>query len=233
MGPMATADFLRKLVDRTPASADNEHIPTIVHSVPQLPDRIKAIFDGGPSPLPDLLEAIETLRAAGAICIAMPCNTAHYWYDQFAPAAKVPFLHIADTALAAISTANPAGARLGLVGTRGTLTAGFYQQRFTACRVDCIMSTSDEQESLVDPAIEAVKANDLARATPLIEQAVEQLLARGAMSVVLACTEIPVVLDRFKPALAARCVDVTVALADACIEWWRSHDPAAKRAHLN
>ena len=233
MGPMATVDFLHKLVDRTPASADSEHIPTIVHSVPQLPDRMKAIFDGGPSPLPDLLEAIETLQAAGAICIAMPCNTAHYWYDQFAPAAKVPFLHIADTALAAISTANQAGARLGLLGTRGTLKAGFYQQRFTAHRVDCIISTPEEQEHFVDPAIKAIKANDAAGATPLIEQAAEHLLARGATSVVLACTEIPVVLNRFKPALAARCVDVTVALADACIEWWRSHDPAGKRAHLN
>jgi aspartate racemase len=156
---MATVDFLHKLVDRTPAQADHEHIPTIVHSVPQLPDRMQAIFNGAASPLPKLIEAIETLQAAGAVCIAMPCNTAHYWYDEFAPAAKVPFLHIADTALAAISTDKLAGACLGLVGTRGTLQAGFYQKRF-----------------------------------------------------------------------AARCVDVTVALADACIGWWQSHDAATERA---
>ena len=230
MGPMATVDFLRKLVERTPAQADHEHIPTIVHSVPQLPDRMRAIFDGASSPLPKLVEAIETLQAAGAICIAMPCNTAHYWYDEFAPAAKVPFLHIADTALAAIDTGRLAGARLGLMGTRGTLKAGFYQERFAARGVGCIVTAPGDQENLVDPGIKAIKANDLAQATPLFERAVERLLEQGATSVVLACTEIPVVLDRFEPALAACCVDVTGALADACIGWWRSRDSAAGRA---
>ncbi|MDP1718413.1 MAG: amino acid racemase, partial [Burkholderiales bacterium] len=138
MGPMATVDFLHKLVDRTPAQADHEHIPVIVHSVPQLPDRMQAIFDNGASPLPKLMEAIETLQAAGAVCIAMPCNTAHYWYEEFEPSAKVPFLHIADTALAAIDSGNLSGACLGLMGTRGTLKAGFYQKRFAARRVDCM-----------------------------------------------------------------------------------------------
>jgi len=223
MGPMATVDFLRKLVDRTPAQDDHEHIPTIVHSVPQLPDRMRAIFDGGASPLPKLMEAIETLRSAGAVCIAMPCNTAHYWYDDFAPAARVPFLHIADAALATLGMNIQPSVRLGLLGTRGTLKAGFYQKRFAARQVDCIISAPDDQENFVDPAIKAIKANDLGRATPLIERAAERLLEQGASSIVLACTEIPVVLDRFQPALAARCVDVTSALAEACIDWWQSH----------
>lgn len=230
MGPMATVDFLHKLVDRTPAQADHEHIPFVVHSVPQLPDRMQAIFNGGASPLPKLMEAIETLQAAGAVCIAMPCNTAHYWYDEFAPAARVPFLHIADAALAALGTKQQSSAPLGLLGTRGTLKAGFYQKRIAARGVDCIVSSPDDQEDFVDPAIKAIKANELGRATPLIECAVGRLLEQGASSVVLGCTEIPVVLGRFQPALAARCVDVTVALAEACINWWQSHYAAAERA---
>jgi len=231
MGPMATVDFLHKLVDRTPAQADHEHIPVIVHSVPQLPDRMQAIFDNGASPLPKLMEAIETLQAAGAVCIAMPCNTAHYWYEEFEPSAKVPFLHIADTALAAIDSGNLSGACLGLMGTRGTLKAGFYQKRFAARRVDCMITPPDDQQNLVDPAIKAIKANDLARATPLIERAVERLLEQGATSVVLACTELPVVLNRLKPELAAHCIDVTIALADACIGWWQSNQNTNNRSH--
>ncbi len=229
MGPLATVDFLRKLVDRTPARADHEHIPFVVHSVPQLPDRIRAIFDGGASPLPKLIDAIETLQAAGAVCIAMPCNTAHYWYDEFAPAAKVPFLHIADAALATLASHRQPMARLGLLGTRGTLRAGFYQRRFAERRVECVISSPADQKELVDPAIKAVKANDLDSATPLIERAAERLLEQGASSVVLGCTEIPVVLDRFQPDLAERCVDVTIALADTCIEWWQKHYAPAEQ----
>jgi len=232
MGPLATVDFLHKLVDRTPARADHEHIPFVVHSVPQLPDRMQAIFDGGASPLPKLIEAIETLRGAGAVCIAMPCNTAHYWYDEFAPAAKIPFLHIADAALAALAAHQQPVACLGLLGTRGTLRAGFYQKRFAERRVECIISSPGDQEKLVDPAIKAIKANDLRRATPLIERAAERLLEQGASSVVLGCTEIPVVLRQFHPALAARCVDVTVALAEACIDWWQQHYAAAEQVYI-
>lgn len=228
MGPLATVDFLHKLIDRTPAKADHEHIPFIVHSVPQLPDRMQAIFDGGPSPLPKLMEAIETLQAAGAVCIAMPCNTAHYWYDEFAPAAKVPFLHIADAALAALATHPVSVGRLGLLGTRGTLKAGFYQKRFADRQVECIISSPDDQAKWVDPAIRAIKANNLQHAIPLLERAAETLLERGASSVVLGCTEIPVVLDRFPTPLAARCVDVTVALAEASIDWWQRHYATAE-----
>lgn len=223
MGPLATADFLHKLVDRTPALFDHEHIPTIVHSVPQLPDRIQAIFDGGPSPLPKLLEAIETLQAAGAECIAMPCNTAHYWYDDFKPVLRVPFLHIADAALASINEQNFSGSRLGLLGTRGTVKSGFYQRRFASFGIDCLISSADEQSNLVDPAVAAVKANKLDIATALIELAAQHLFDRGASRVVLGCTEIPIVLRRLPPALAVRCVDVTEALADTCINWWRTH----------
>lgn len=223
MGPMATVDFLHKLIVRTPAGADHEHIPTITHSVPQLPDRVQAIFGGGASPLPALLEAIETLQDAGAVCIAMPCNTAHYWYDEFLAAAKVPFLHIADAAMVAISDGDAPAIRAGLMGTRATLKAGFFQQRFAARGIGCLVTSAADQEKLVDPAIRLVKANELDRATPLLERAAESLLEAGATTVVLACTEIPVVLHRFSPALQARCIDVTVALADACITWWQAH----------
>ena len=57
MGPLATADFFRKLIDATPARDDDEHIPVLIHSVPRIPSRPAAILRGGPSPLPALLAA--------------------------------------------------------------------------------------------------------------------------------------------------------------------------------
>ncbi len=43
MGPLATVDFLGKLIEETPAKRDAEHIPVAVYSVPQIPDRPRAI----------------------------------------------------------------------------------------------------------------------------------------------------------------------------------------------
>ena len=66
MGPLATVDFLRKLIEETPARCDEDHIPVVTYSVPQIPNRPLAITAGGESPLPALLAGIRALGRAGA-----------------------------------------------------------------------------------------------------------------------------------------------------------------------
>jgi aspartate racemase len=227
MGPLATADFFRKLVERTPATCDREHIPVILSSVPQLPDRMDAIFKGGPTPVRDLVQAIRTLRAAGAICIAMPCNTAHYWYDEIVKTCDVPFLHIVDAAVVAVHEQMSAVRRVALLGTRGTLRAGFYQQRMADVGLAAFTCSEAAQNTWIDPAIAAIKANRLDAAAVLVNRAAETLLQEGADAIVLACTELPLVLTRLDTHLQSKCVDATLALADACVRWWQAHASAA------
>lgn len=66
MGPLATVDFLQKLIEETPARRDQEHVPVIAYSVPQMPERPPAIIGQGESPLPHMLDGIRTLKRAGA-----------------------------------------------------------------------------------------------------------------------------------------------------------------------
>ena len=221
MGPLATVDFLRKLIEETPAARDEDHIPVVVYSVPQIPMRPAAILDGGASPLPAMIEGIRTLKQAGAVAIAIPCNTAHYWYDELLRAGGLPIVHIADAALAALAGRCAAGATIGLIGTRGTLAAGFFQQRLAARGYSCIVNTVADQEQLILPAIQHVKRNELDAASALLGTAIAKLAHEDAAGVILACTETPVVLDRLPPQTAALCVDATRALATACVAWWR------------
>ena len=62
MGPLATADLFRKIVLMTPASCDNDHIRVIIDSNPQIPDRTRAILEGGEDPVPQMLSALENLE---------------------------------------------------------------------------------------------------------------------------------------------------------------------------
>ena len=87
MGPAATVDFMAKLVMLTPAQHDQEHVPLLVHGVPQIPDRSAAIEAGSDAPFLPMAAGIMQLERAGAEFIAIPCNTAHYWYDRLARAA--------------------------------------------------------------------------------------------------------------------------------------------------
>ena len=220
MGPLATVDFLRKLIEETPAARDEDHIPVVAWSVPQIPDRPSAITGNGGSPLPAMLDGIRTLKAAGAIVIAIPCNTAHYWHADLERAGGLPIIHIADAALAELAARRIAGKTIGLIATTGTLAAGFFQERLVAGGFQYITNSAEDIERLVLPAIVHVKRNKLDAAAELLETAVGRLIAGGAAGVVLACTETPVVLDRLAPATAARCVDATRALAKACVSWW-------------
>lgn len=220
MGPLATVDFLRKLIEETPAARDEDHLPVVVYSVPQIPARPPAITGNGESPLPAMLEGIRTLKQAGAVAIAIPCNTAHYWYAEMVREGGLPIIHIADAALAELDSRRVNGKTIGLIATTGTLAAGFFQQRLAASGFQSVTNSSADIEGLVLPAIEHVKRNELDAAGELLETALTRLNDDGAAAVILACTETPVVLDRLSPQIAARCIDATRALAKACVKWW-------------
>jgi len=229
MGPLATVDFLNKLVERTPAARDQDHVPVVVYSVPQIPERSAAILHGGESPLPAMLTGIRTLERAGASAIAIACNTAHFWYDELARECRVPLLHIAGSACAALGNGV---AKVGLLATRGTLAAGFYQQRLAARGYACLTSREEEQERWVSTGIDLVKAGDLPGAGALLQQALAALFERGAERVILACTEIPPALEHVAAPQLHRCVDATATLADACIEWSLRGAPVEPSAAL-
>ena len=220
MGPLASAHFMLRLTLLTPAERDQEHIPAVLWSDPRVPDRNAARFHGGESPLPALLRGLHGLEQAGAGAIAIPCNTAHGWYDGMKAGCALPILHIVDAAGAELQRARIPLGRIGVMGTAATLAMRLYQDRLGAQGWDCITPGQDEMERLVSPAIAAVKANRVAAAYAPLAEAVERLAARGARAVVLGCTEIPLGIQAGpQDALPVPCIDTIDALARAAIAW--------------
>jgi aspartate racemase len=224
MGPLATVDFLRKIVLATPATTDQNHLATIVWNVPQIPDRLRAIAGTGPSPLPAMLEGIAWLNAAGAQRIAIPCNTAHLWFDELAAASAAPLIHIGAAALAAFRRTRRSGS-IGLIATRATTASAMYQELFEAQGFPVVTLSDDDLEEVFEPGCAAIKSNRLAEGGALLEAAGRRLLARGAQTLLLACTEVPVALEHAKSELLPDCVDATQALAEACVDYWREARP--------
>jgi aspartate racemase len=221
MGPLATVDFLHKVVASTPATIDQEHVPLLVWNVPQIPDRQKALAGAGESPLPALLRGIKKLNEGGATRIVIPCNTAHLWGDALAEASAAPLIHIVDAAIAAVEESAIPDAPVGIVATRGTLAAGLYQKRLTARGVSFLTNTDDELDALFTPGCYAIKQRRLDHGGSLLESAARQLVRRGAQTLILACTEVPVGLAHIRSDLLSISIDATQALADACICYWR------------
>ena len=221
MGPLASAQFMLRLTQLTPANRDQEHIPAVLWSDPRVPDRTFGHLEGGADPLPWLLRGINGLRRAGCRAIAVPCNTAHGWYEPMMQAAGMPILHIVD---AAASDLHRLGLRppgtIGVMGTQATLDMRLYQQRLAERGWTCIQPDVKQMQRLVSPAIAMVKANHVAAAySPLVE-VVNSLAIRGACAVVLGCTEIPLgILAGPASGLRVPVVDTIDALARAAIRW--------------
>jgi len=185
MGPLATVDFFAKLVELTPAIRDEDHIPVLLASLPDIPPRVAAILGDGESPLPALTDARDRLLAAGATLLAMPCNTAHHWFDALA-ACAVPMLHIADAALDALRKAIPAPATIGLVATRGTLRSGFYQRRLAAAGYVTVEPDDEVLARWIEPAVKCVKAGAVREGGAAFHRATLALRDRGAGAAILA-----------------------------------------------
>ena len=231
MGPLATVDFMRKVIDLTPARRDQEHLPLIVYSVPQVPGRSACILEGAASPLPAMVRGIRTLAQAGAECIAIPCNTAHHWYDELARESRCPVLHIVDAACAAIERAGVGQGPVGLLATTGTIAAGIYQARLDRHGYDCVVLGAGDMEDLVMGGIALVKAGELEDARALLETAAAKLGAQGVRAIVLGCTEIPIVFDGVSSSSLPPVVDATQALAEACVEWYFGRAGLAAESH--
>lgn len=227
MGPLATLDFLRKVLDATPAQVDQDHVPVVTSSIPQVPDRTAAFRGSGESPLPALVASGERLKRAGAGLIVIPCNTAHLWFEPLQKALGLPMLHLIDAALDETDTLVAAGAKVGLLGTAATIESRLYVDRRDDGR-HWLLPTEIEMNTWVMPGIEAVKAGDRPAGAALLVMAAQALADRGAEALLLGCTEIPLVLDNGNAPRPV--VDATAALARRSVAWALAQRPRQEQA---
>jgi len=132
MGPEATANLYREIVRLTRASKDQDHIPTLIYSFPQVPDRTAAIQNRDRSIVPYLVEGVSRLERAGASLIVIPCNTAHYFYDDMQQAVQIPIIHMIRETADAVVARHPGCKTIGLLATSGTIQSGLYEKEFRA-----------------------------------------------------------------------------------------------------
>ena len=126
MGPMATVDLYRKIVDYTAASKDSEHIHVYIDSNTDIPDRTEAILHGGKDPVPEMVGSAIRLECMGADFLLIPCNTAHYFYDKICPMVHIPILNMLEET--ALEVKRQSIACVGLLATDGTIESGVYDQ---------------------------------------------------------------------------------------------------------
>ena len=209
MGPLATVDLFRKLTEHCAAASDQEHPRVVIDSNTDIPDRTAALLHGGADPAPEMIKSAKRLAAAGAQVLIMPCNTAHGFYERVAAAVDVPVLHMIALTRDALRARGVTTA--GLLATDGTVQTGIYQRTFDGSGITLLTPEPEDQAAVMDLIYRGVKAGDPSYDASAFSRVCERLLARGAETLILGCTELPCAFELYH--LRWPAVDPTLELA--------------------
>lgn len=201
MGPGATAYFFDLIVRFTRAEEDREHIPVIIFSNPQIPDRTEAIINNGPSPLPLLIEGAKFLERSGADFIIMPCFTAHYYYPEIIKNIGIPFFNLLEETALFIGLERPDLQKLGLLATTGSLETHIFQDYLEKEGKELIIPEQNHQLKVMKAIYgkEGIKAGFINQPKKILLDVIAHLAeknGKGCECIIAGCTEIPLALTQ-------------------------------------
>ncbi|MGZ2386101.1 aspartate/glutamate racemase family protein [Rhizobium brockwellii] len=223
MGSLATAKFLQALAQKSGADADQDHVPFIALSLPNISDRSHAISIGSNAPLHQILERAKWLERAGCGAIAIPCNTAHFWSSNIADALSIKLISMIDATCDFIRRQNGRdldNLRTIILGTRATIQQNLYANLIVnwgdaATEVESLQQVS---ECIIDD----VKSGNLSRADFNMALVIARARQLKPDAIILGCSELSAIIrDSDKVSGVIDPVDI---LVDACVSWFRNAD---------
>lgn len=209
MGPLATADLFKKIIELTEAAKDQDHVRVLIDSNTNIPDRTAAILHGGADPVPALTESARLLEKAGAGFLIMPCNTAHYFYNDVCASVNIPVISIIEETAKEVKDSGYD--TVLILATDGTIQSKVYENVFDAYGITSVYPDTETQKGVMDIIYKGVKAGitslsgtdevtallkeDTARLNSFIKKTSEKF--GGKVIAALACTELPMARDYY------------------------------------
>ena len=195
LGPMSSVYFCEMLTSHTKAERDSEHINFLLSSRASTPDRSSFILGmSKEDPAPIMIEEARRLERAGADIIAIPCNTAHYFYKKICEGIDIPIINIIDAT--ATFCEFEGLKRVGVLATEGTIRSGAYSDIFSARGIEILPLSDEEQAVITNTIFNEIKKGispDIERFTKVSDA----LKERGCQRVILGCTELSLLKKAF------------------------------------
>lgn len=213
VGPLATMFIGEMIVRRTAAETDQEHVNMLITNNTTIPDRTAFILGKSEeNPVPVIVSDAKKLEAIGAEILAIPCNTAHSFYEEIAQETTLPVINmIEETAKYA---KKKDAKRVGILGTTGTISTGIYQDACAGLGMEPIVPNEETQALVMSLIYDDIKAGKPASLEKwqMIRRAMEEA---NCDEIILGCTELSIVRQELQ---LTDCIDSLLVLAEAAIE---------------
>ena len=192
MGPQATNTFYQRIIDRTQAETDQEHLRVLIWSDAKIPDRTAGIL-AGPEAAEQVYQALlagaKLLEGAGCTVLAIPCNTSHYFADRLQAQLRIPIIHMIRETVAAIQAMGKK--TVGILATDGTVQTGIYQKELTAAGLTPVTLPERLQKTVMSIIYDEIKKGETGSREKFGE--VDAWLRQaGCDCAILGCTELSV-----------------------------------------
>ena len=167
-----------------------------------------------------MLDGCKSLEKSGCKFIVIPCNTAHYWYEDLKKKIKIPIINMPKEVFIQTKKSCKKNSKIGLLATEGTLKTEIYDKIFKKDYV-LIKPLSNLQTSSVNKTIKHVKMGNIKLAEKTIKPAIKYLIKQKCKKIILGCTEIPIAIFAYKSLQNAKVsklyLDPNLILANSCM----------------
>ena len=196
MGTQAGLDFCNKLTILNRGKIDQKYPLFILYNKSNIPGRPENLHKYN-KVLKSLMTGCLLLQRNKCKFIVIPCNTAHYWYDDLQRKIKIPIISMPKEVYSHAKKNCKKNSKIGILATEGTLKTNVYNKFFNK-NFTLISPKKSLQIKSVNKAIKYVKMGKIKNAEKAIKAAVNYLIKMKCTKIILGCTELPIAIFAFK-----------------------------------
>jgi len=224
MGTQAGLDFCNKLAMLNRGKIDQKYPLFILYNKSNIPGRPENL-NKYKKVLKSLIKGCQLLQKSKCKFIVIPCNTAHYWYDDLQRKIKIPIINMPKEVYLHAKNNCKKNSKIGILATEGTLKTNVYNKFFYK-KFRLISPKKSLQVKSVNKAIKYVKMGKIKNAEKVIRPAINYLIKMKCNKIILGCTELPIAIFAFKSfkkiKLSKIFLDPNLILANVSMEKYRS-----------
>lgn len=214
MGPLATSELFKKIIELTNADNDNDHLHVVIDNNTEIPDRTSYICGLGEDPRIEMIRSAIKLEMMGSDYIAIPCNTAHFFYEDIKKYTKSKVLHLIDETAIYLKKTRKSKEYL-LMATMGTYKSKIYRDIFQKHGLNILEPDDLDKKAILD-WIYRVKSSDFDVSLDEFEGLINKYIEGKDVPIILGCTELPLLASRIGS--NKDYIDPSVVIARRCIE---------------
>ena len=222
MGTQAGLDFCSKLAKLNRGKTDQNYPLFLLYNKSNIPDR-KQNLKKYNKVLKSLLDGCKFLERNKCKFVSIPCNTAHYWYEDLKKRTKIPILNMPETVYLNTKKNCKKNSKIGLLATETTIKTGVYSRYFYK-NYNLILPPKVIQITSVNRSIKLIKMGKTKEAERALRKAINYMIKINCKKIILGCTELPIAVFAFKSFKKAKqsklFLDPNLLLAQASMRYY-------------